>query len=52
MTPTIFEQVKAALHPRLPEVLPELLPGGKVLHGAANLGIRIFRKAGVHFSHV
>ena len=30
MTPTIFEQVKAALHPRLPDVLHELLPGGKV----------------------
>ena len=29
MTPSIFEQVKAALNPRLSEVLPDLLPGGK-----------------------
>lgn len=29
MTPNIFEQVKTALNPRLPEVLHDLLPGGK-----------------------
>ena len=27
---SIFEQVKAALAPRLPEVLADLLPGGRV----------------------
>ena len=27
---SIFEQVKAALAPRLPEVLADLLPGGRI----------------------
>ena len=30
MTGNIFEQVKASLNPRLPDVLSELLPGGKI----------------------